>query len=307
MQKNRWQVHLLCQKISLLSLLVLASQAFGQQPATDIAYDTSATRVSTQFSFTEGPAVDRFGNVFFTDQPNNKIWEYDTAGKLSIFLDTAGRSNGMYFDPEGNLITCADENGQLWSVSPAKKVTVLLKNYQGHQFNGPNDVWVNGSAGIYFTDPYFQRDYWTRKRPDPGIGGEKLYYLAHGHDQPVVVDSDLKKPNGIVGSHDGHLYVSDMGVGKIFTYTINKDGSLSDRKVFATDLADGMTLDDKGDLYLAGRGVTIYNATGQKIRHFNIPSTWTANLCFGGRNRDILFITASESIYIIHMKVKGID
>lgn len=76
--------------------------------------------ISSQFSFTEGPAVDRFGNVFFTDQPNDKIWKFDQ-GELSIFLDKTGRSNGMYFDKRGNLITAADENNELWSISPNKK------------------------------------------------------------------------------------------------------------------------------------------------------------------------------------------
>src|SRR5882762_463829 len=89
--------------------------------------------IASQFSFTEGASVDRRGNVFFTDQPNNRIWEYDVDGKLSLWLDSAGRSNGMYFDRKGNLVTCADENGQLWSISPRKKVTVLVKDLDGHQ------------------------------------------------------------------------------------------------------------------------------------------------------------------------------
>ena len=207
----------------------------------------------------------------------------------------------------GNLITCADERNQLWLISPKGKVTILLKDFNGHQFNGPNDLWINHTDGIYFTDPYFQRDYWKRKSPDPGIKGEKLYYLPKGKKEAIIVDEDLKKPNGIVGTQDGYLFVSDMGVGKIFKYEIDKDGTLKDRHVFAEDLADGMTLDNKGDLYLAGKGVTVYDSRGKKIQHFDIPSKWTANVCFGGQKRDILFITASESVYILRMNVKGIQ
>ena len=213
----------------------------------------------------------------------------------------------MYFDSNGNLITCADEKGQLWSVKPDGKVTILLKDFKGHQFNGPNDLWIDAKDGIYFTDPYFQRDYWIRKAPDPEIKGEKLYYLPKGKKEAIIVDEDLKKPNGIVGIRDGYLFVSDMGVGKIFKYEINKDGTLKNRHVFAQDLADGMTLDNKGDLYLAGKGVTVYDSTGKKIKHFDIPEEWTANLCFGGEKKDILFITASKSVYVLHMNVKGID
>ena len=83
--------------------------------------------VSNQFEFTEGPAVDKQGNIFFTDQPNDKIWKFDTEGKLSLFLDKTGRSNGMYFDKKGNLITAADENNELWSISPDKKITIIMK------------------------------------------------------------------------------------------------------------------------------------------------------------------------------------
>ncbi|MEO7767217.1 MAG: SMP-30/gluconolactonase/LRE family protein, partial [Ferruginibacter sp.] len=102
-----------------------------------------------------------------------------------------------------------------------------------------------------------------------------------------------------------HLFVSDMGVRSIFKYTIEGDGTLKDRQIFASDLADGMTIDERGNLYLAGRGITVYDSLGKKIQHFDIPSAWTANVCFGGQNRDILFITASESVYIIKMNVHG--
>jgi gluconolactonase len=288
-------------------VLLISINVFSQQKIATIAGDNKPILISSQFSFTEGPAVDRLGNIFFTDQPNNKIWEYDVHGKLSVFLDTAGRSNGMYFDSRGNLITCADEKDQLWSISPKRKVTILLKDFNGHRFNGPNDLWIDADDGIYFTDPYFQRDYWERKSPDPEIKGEKLYYLPKGKNKAIIVDDDLKKPNGIVGTKDGYLFVSDMGVGKIFKYKINKDGTLRERIIFADDLADGMTLDNRGDLYLAGKGVTVYDSAGKKIQHFDIPSAWTANLCFGGEKKDILFITASKSVYILHMNVKGLE
>jgi gluconolactonase len=291
----------------LISAVSFSLQVYGQDRESIVAANAKPKRISDQFKFTEGPAVDKQGNVYFTDQPNNKIWKYDTDGKLSVFMDKAGRSNGMYFDKKGNLITCADENGQLWSISPKGKVTVLLSNFKGHQFNGPNDLWVDPKEGIYFTDPYFQRDYWERKSPDPEIGGEKLYYLAKGSKEPVIADAALQKPNGLIGTPDGkYLYVADMGPKKIYKYEIAPDGSLKNRQTFADDLSDGMTIDEKGNIYLAGRGVSIYNPEGKKIQQIDVPSGWTANVCFSGKNRDILFITASESVYILPMQVKGV-
>lgn len=293
-------------KISASALLLISSiNVFGQEIA---LYDTLSKPqlISKQFSFTEGASVDKKGNVFFTDQPNNKIWEYSADGKLSLFLDSAGRSNGTYFDKKGNLVTCADEHNQLWSISPDKKVKVLLTDFEGHLMNGPNDIWIDAKGGIYMTDPYYQRDYWTRKKPD--LDGQKVYYLPKGKKQPIIVDANFKRPNGIVGTPDGKcLYVADIGDNKMYKYTIKKDGKLSNRQLFTEQGGDGITLDERGNLYISGDGVTIYNPQGKKIGHIPVPEPWTANLCFGGVNKDVLFMTASKAIYILKMNVKGVE
>jgi len=263
-------------------------------------------KVSGQFTFTEGPAVDKKGNIYFTDQPNDKIWKYDINGKLSMFMDKTGRSNGLYFDKNGNIISCADNKDELWRISPDKKVTVLLSNYDGHRLNGPNDLWIDAKGGIYFTDPYYQREYWDRKQPD--IDGQKVYYLAKGKKEAVIVDDQLKQPNGIVGTPDGKtLYVADIGDWKMYKYHINEDASLSDRELLFPQGSDGMTLDNKGNIYVTGKGITIYNKDGVKIGHIPVPGDWTANVCFGGRDRKTLFITAKESVYIIKMNIKGVE
>lgn len=264
--------------------------------------------ISRQFSFTEGASADKAGNIFFTDQPNNRIWKYDTAGKLSVFLEPAGRSNGTYFDASGNLISCADEHNQLWSISPNKKITVLVKDFHGHLFNGPNDCWVSPGKAVYFTDPYYQREYWQRKEPDAALGGQRLYYMKNKSAVPVIADSLLIQPNGIVGTPDGQwLYVADFGAGKTFKYAIWKDGSLHNRTAFVNQASDGMTLDEKGNVYLTGNGVTVYNSSGEKIAEIPIPEKWTANICFGGKHKNILFITASEAVYTLAMNVKGVE
>lgn len=291
-------------KIFTLFLLLHCGRTYAQTAL----YDTTnkPQLISRQFTFTEGASVDKYGNVFFTDQPNNKIWEYDVNGNLTLFLDNAGRSNGMYFDHTGNLVTCADEHDQLWSISPQKKVKVLLKDIQGKLMNGPNDIWIDAKGGIYMTDPYYQRDYWTRKQPD--LKGEWVYYLSKGSHNPIAVDSALKKPNGIVGTPDGkYLYVADIGANKTYRYAIKSDGSLSDKKLLINQGSDGMTLDAQGNIYLTGKGVTIYNPYGERIGHINIPEPWTANLCFGGKDKKVLFITASTAIYTVQMNVRGVE
>jgi len=262
--------------------------------------------ISKQFRFTEGPATDKNGNVFFTDQPNDKIWKYSTDEKLSVFMEKSGRANGLYFDNKGNLLACADEHNQIWSITPQGKVTVLLKNYQGQLLNGPNDLWMHPQTNnIYFTDPYYQRDYWERKNPD--IKGEKVYLLAKGKTEPIVIDDQLKQPNGIIGTPDGKtLYVADIGDNKTYKYDISADGKLTNRRLFVSQGSDGMTIDNQGNIYLTGKGVTIYNAAGEKIEHIPVSANWTGNVTFGGKDRNILFITASESVYTLAMQVKGV-
>jgi gluconolactonase len=259
--------------------------------------------ISSQFNFTEGPAVDKNGDVYFTDQPDNKIWKYSD-GRLSVFLHRAGRSNGMYFDRKGNLLTCADENNQLWSIARDTNITVLLKDAGGLHFNGPNDLWVDKNGGIYFTDPYYQRPYWKRTMSE--LKGEYVYYLSK-KKKLVVVDSALQKPNGIVGSKDSkYLYVADIKADKTYRYDIDRNGKLSGKILFAPKGSDGMTIDEAGNLYLTGKGVFVYNKSGQLVQHIEVPEPWTANVIFGGKRRDSLFITASKSIYLLKMKVKGV-
>jgi gluconolactonase len=295
-------------KSAALLFLFTSGAAFSQNLADTniVAKGVTPKLISSQFSFTEGPAVDKAGNIFFTDQPNNKIWKYDVDGKLSLFLDSAGRSNGTYFDKKGNLIACADENDQLWQISPKGKVTVLINLYKGKHLNGPNDLWIDAKGGIYITDPYYQRDYWTRKATE--LDGEKVYYLPKGKKELVLVADGFIKPNGIVGSPDGKtMYIADIRANKIYKYQINADASLSNKQVFVNQGADGITLDNRGNLYLAGNGVTVYNPRGQKILYIDVPAKWTANICFGGKDRSVLFMTASEAIYIIPTLVKGVE
>jgi gluconolactonase len=270
-----------------------------------IAAGATPTLVAKQFTFTEGPAMDKAGNVFFTDQPNNKIWKYDTDGNLTVFMDSAGRSNGMYFDKNGNLLSCADEKNQIWSISKTKEVTVLLDAVSNKKLNGPNDLWVAPNGDIYFTDPYYQRPWWTRTAPE--MEGQHVYRLPRGKKEPVRVIDNLEQPNGIIGSPDGrHLYVADIKGKKTYRYAIQQDGSLGEATLFADMGSDGMTLDNRGNVYLTGNGVTVFNAAGQKIAHVPLPG-WTANVSFYGKKKDQLFITAQQAVYTLQMNVRSAE
>lgn len=259
------------------------------------------------YKFTEGPTPDKNGNVYFTDQPNNTIIRWDAAtGELTTFSAESGRSNGLYFDRNGNLLACADMDNQLWSFDMSGKPTVLVQNYEGKLLNGPNDLWVDPKGGIYFTDPLYKRDYWTR---DPAMqqNGMHVYYMSPDRKSVRRVDENLKQPNGIVGTPNGKkLYVADIGDRKTYVYEIQKDGSLTNRTLFTDMGSDGMTIDSKGNIYLTGKGVTVFDKKGTKIGQVPIEANWTANVCFGGKDRKTLFITAMDAVYGLQMKVPGV-
>lgn len=269
-----------------------------------IAKGAVLTKLSDQYSFTEGPAADKRGNIYFTDQPNNRIMKWRVDGVLSVYMENAGRANGLYFDREGNLLACADEKNEIWKIDPDKNVTVLVNDFEGKRLNGPNDLWVDPKGGIYFTDPFYKRDYWKHTAKE--IEKECVYYLSPDKTKIINVAGDLIKPNGIIGTSDGKtLYVADIEANKTYSYKINNDGTLSEKKLFTESGSDGITIDASGNIYLTGKGVSVFNPKGEKIAHIDVKEPWTANVCFGGKKFKTLFITAGKSVYTLEMNIKG--
>jgi gluconolactonase len=328
--------------------IICAAQALAAESRL-IAPGATVQKLAGDFAFTEGPACDSQGNVFFTDQPNDRILKWSVEGKLSTFMQPCGRANGLSFDREGQLWACADEKNELWRIDPAGKVTVVVKDYQGKLLNGPNDVWVRpnrlaemrrppGTApksgkgarrgdrpgarpeppaasggpdlqeipgGLYFTDPHYKRPYWKRGAKEME---ECVYFLGPDYKTLTRVIDDLKQPNGIIGTPDGEtLYVADIGAGKTYRYRILGNGTLTEKQLFCELGSDGMTIDREGNVYLTGKGVSVYDPAGKKIEQIDVPEPWTANVCFGGVDRQTLFITASKGFYGLRMAVRGAD
>lgn len=271
-----------------------------------IAAGAALQEISTAFEFTEGPATDAAGNVYFTDQPNNCIMIYTTDGTLEAFMQPAGRSNGLYFAHDGKLLACADENSELWEINVhTKQHVVLAGQYKGKRLNSTNDVWECPGGGIYFTDPYYQRSWWSHTQMPQD--GEHVYYLNPKTHQLVRVVNDLQQPNGIIGTPDGKtLYVADRRGNKTYAFDIQPDGMLTGKRLFCNMGSDGMTIDCSGNVYLTGHGVTVFDANGQQIEQIDVPQRWTGNVTFGGTNRDVLFITACTGVYTLQMNVCGV-
>jgi len=285
--------------VALLCALAYLAACDGTAAEELPAPGAKVEKLADGFTFTEGPASDAKGNVYFSDVPNSRIHKWSLDGKLTTARENTGRTNGLYFDRRGNLLACEGGNRRLTSISPDGKVTVLADAYQGKKLNSPNDLWIDPRGGVYFTDP--------RYGPQDGLeqDGFYVYYLPPGGKELVRVLDDLVKPNGVVGTADGKLlYVADAGDGKTYVYRIQADGSLSGRKLTAPLGSDGMTLDERGNLYLTRGAVHVYSPEGQKIATIEVPEG-PANVCFGGADRRTLFITARKSLYSVRMTVRG--
>ncbi|HZU87046.1 MAG TPA: SMP-30/gluconolactonase/LRE family protein [Anaerolineaceae bacterium] len=258
--------------------------------------EASLSPVAGEYLFTEGPAVDQNGNVYFSDINAGKIYRWSPDGIVTVFMNGLNDPNGLSFDKSGMLIACEGGNGQLISIDPQGQITVLVDQYNGTRFNEPNDLWIDPHGGIYFTDPAYQSSVVQ--------DGEHVYYLSPDRSQVSRVIDDMVRPNGIVGTDDGtRLYVTDHGAGQTFVYDVNADGTLSDKRLFVSVGSDGMTLDAAGNLYLTTPNqVQVYDSAGNQIR--NIPTTENpTNVTFAGDDNGILFITARTAVYTIQISV----
>lgn len=305
-----------------------------------IATNEVVHTVGTGYRFTEGPAVDKNGNVYFTDQNDSSIWKWTAStGAMTRFLEgieNAGGANGMAFDKDGNLIACADWKGEVWKINPTNGThEVLVEGYNDLPLNGPNDVWVNPkTGGMYFTDPMFPRPWWdaedprkegnlgwpptkSPQAPNGGKGGH-IYYLAPGATELVRVstmagwDAD-SWPNGVVGTPDGKkLYVNKWAgdnMGGTWVFDIGTDGTLSNMTKFLEMGGDGMSMDEKGNIYISnGFGVVVFDKKGTELLRIPVGPGGATNNVFAGADNKTLFITGPVTeANTLQMNVKGVE
>lgn len=257
------------------------------------------------FKFTEGPAVDASGNIYFTDIPNHLILIWSIDEQLDTFRVNSGRANGLFFDKDENLLVCEGEKGQITSTSPDGNYIPIAIEYNGKRFNQPNDLWSDPKGGVYFTDPKYGSDDMELFQD-----GMHVYYISPDHSSVIRVCDDFVKPNGVIGTPDGKtLYVTDAQAKKTYKYDIQKDGSVTNKTLFVDFGCDGMTIDISGNVYLTTSGkqaVDIFSPSGELLETLEVPEK-PSNLCFGGKDRNQLYITARTSIYRVELDTKGVD
>ena len=219
-------------RILFFFILSFAVISCNSTKETDIIQEGAVVEnLADDFKFTEGPAADSHGNVYFTDQPNDRIMKWSIDDELSTWMQPSGRSNGLCFDRDDNLWSCADEKNELWIINKEKQVEVLLDSYENGKLNGPNDLWITPDGNAYFSDPFYKRPWWDRDTTQQDVQG--VYYLDKEKNKVSRVVDDLNQPNGIIGTPNGRkLYVTDIGDEKTYVYSIESNGSLSGKKLF---------------------------------------------------------------------------
>lgn len=279
-----------------MASVALCGSALAESP---VAEGAQPVEVASGFIFTEGPAADAEGNLYFSDVVRAKIFKLSTDGELSTFVEKSGGTNGLYFDQDGNLLGCQRGGKAIVSINPAGEISVVADAYDGKPLNSTNDLWIDPKGGIYFTDPrYFAGD-------NQAQDAEGVYYITPDRQRVIRVESELTRPNGVVGTPDGKtLYVADHADGKTYRYAIQEDGTLAEKVLFVEHGSDGMTLDELGNVYLTGEGVAIFSPSGESLDRIEVPVRPT-NVRFAGADRRTLYITARTRVYSVAMKVTG--
>lgn len=266
------------------------------------------TKVHGDFKFTEGPAADKNGVVYFSDIPASRVYRLESDDQVSVFREPSNHTNGSMFNAEGELVSC-EMDGQVVVVSAdGKQVRPLAAMYQGQRFNAPNDLVIDRADGVYFTDPHFQA-------PNPlPQGVTAVYYVGGGGLVKRLID-DLKAPNGVILSVDEKtLYVVPSGQAEVMAYPVESPGKIGQGKVFCrlkqpegkdSSGGDGLTIDTKGNLYITtGLGIQVFDRDGKHLGIIEVPEQ-PANCTFGGKDFQTLYITARTSLYRAEMEAKG--
>ena len=267
----------------------------------------------------EGPAW--FGDqrcLLFSDIPNNRILRFDEETNAVSVFRSGPFANGNTRDRIGRLVSCEHGGRRVTRTEPDGAITVLADRFDGKRLNAPNDVVVKSDGSIWFTDPSFGiRDFYEGYKAEPELPTHVYRICPHsGTVTPVI--RDIPQPNGLAFSADeSKLYVVQSEIPRgIHVFDVASDGlSVSNgrRLIEAgeTGTPDGFRLDTQGNLWCgwgAGEGqngVRIFAPDGDPIGHIHLPER-CANLCFGGRYRTRLFMTASQSLYALHVRAQGL-
>jgi gluconolactonase len=299
-----------CAGLALFAVWTAVSCAHGQEAKRieGIGPTGPIKKVQGEFQFTEGPAWDGQGRLYFTDIPANRIVRYEPGGEAATWLEPSGHANGLMVNAEGTIFAC-QMDGKIISIDPkTKKVTVVTGEYEGQRYNAPNDLVLDQAGGVYFTDPHF-------RAPEPLPQGRTAVYYVDAEGKVTRLIDDLPAPNGVILSPDEKtLYVIPSGQKQMMAYPVQSPGKIGQGRVYCelkqkadggNSGGDGLTIDTAGNLYVTSQlGIQVFSPQGKLLGIIEFPEQ-PANATFGGKDRKTLYVTARTGLYAAPMEATG--
>jgi gluconolactonase len=282
-------------------------------------FSAAVERLATGFRWAEGPVW--FGDarcLLWSDIPNNRIMRFDEeTGGVTVFRKPSDFANGNTRDREGRLVTCEHGGRRVTRTEYDGAVTVLMDRFEGKRLNSPNDVVVKSDGSIWFTDPVFGiLGNYEGVQAEPELG-QNVYRIDGQTGEATIVGADVRGPNGLAFSPDESILylVESRATPNRLILAFDVDGrKLKNQRVFidaGPGTPDGFRVDVDGNLWCGWGmgsdeldGVMVYNRDGALIGRIKLPER-CANVCFGGRRRNRLFMAASQSIYALYVNTQG--
>jgi len=280
-----------------IAAAVIALCAWAQD-FSEIKFD----KLAQGYRFTEGPAWSREGYLIFSDLPSDRLLKWTPGEPISVFRTDAHGPSGNAFDAEGRLYTCETRARRVTRTDKKGKIDVLAEKWEGKRLNAPNHVAVGKNGNVYFTDPAFggQQDH------------RELDFYGVYHIPPkgpmVLVARPTGRPNGIALSPNGRtLYVSNADERNVRAYDVDKNGETSNERVLISKMQGvpgGIGVDEKGNLYIAAKGIAIYSPEGKPIHVIEMHDVISA-CAFGEADGKSLMIASRGSVYRARLDGKG--
>jgi gluconolactonase len=286
---------------SRLGCVALFLLPLAAQDPPDSEPELQVEKVAHGFSFTEGPVWSRDGYLLFSDIPAGKIIKRSQNGDTEVYRDASNGAAGNAFDAQGRLYTCETHARRVTRTDKKGRIEVLADKWDGKRLNAPNDIVVSKSGHAYFTDPAFGNQQDSRELDFYGV-----YHISPKGGLSLIA-RPAGRPNGITLSPNGRvLYVANSDERNIRAYDVDRDGEVSNERVAVphiNGIPDGIRTDDKGNLYVAAKGIAIYSPEGKLLSTIPVAET-PSNCAFGDSDLQTLYITARTSVYRVRLSPK---
>ena len=275
--------------------------------------DVEFEELGSGFAFTEGPIWHPYEHhLTFSDMPGDHMRRWTPGAGISTFRKPCNMANGNAFDPQGRIVTCEHATSQVSRTELDGSVDVLASHHDGKELNSPNDIIVKSDGAIYFTDPTFGRAEYYGVLREPELAFRGVYRIDPGDGSLRLLVDDFDQPNGLCFSLDERrLFVNDTMRQHVRVFDMTADGGITNDRIWAETVGegggvpDGMKIDSEGNLYTTGPGgIHVFDPAAESLGVIKMSKP-TANFTFGDDDLRSLFITASDSLYRIRVKLPG--